>query len=459
MKITIATPHKNNFTPEYVTRLAFMLRRAPKDWELELFMRDTGNLFVERNNMFRHAQKRGCDYLLFIDTDMSFPLDGLARLIKTSQAYNCPVVCGLAIMRNQPFLPAVYHMDDKFMVHNITSIPSRPFEIDACGGAFTLISKEILDLFTPEVVKEWGQPFNIANIPDHPKSFQLGEDVSFCLRLKMMGKKIMCDPSVYCGHVGKRIYYLEEFPTAAKEDVEAVVDTRNGVDGFRGYGPASISVMFPSRNRPTQLAAALRSLVGTASSPERLEFIVRYDDDDEETGKALVELSAEMPVLALKGGRLGYVQLNHYYEEMALYAKGKWFLVFNDDALMRTMGWDDVIMEQPPHLLKPAHNHPEAGFNVFPVIPRKMYAVLGYFGLSSHVDTWFWELCRPLGLEKAIDVEIFHDRADLTGNNDDEVYRAREYTQDHMWSEAMIEVRGREIEKLRRAYGIERKEG
>jgi hypothetical protein len=33
-----------------------------------------------------------------------------------------------------------------------------------------------------------------------------GEDISFCLRVKELGKKMYCDSSVKMGHVGQFVY-------------------------------------------------------------------------------------------------------------------------------------------------------------------------------------------------------------------------------------------------------------
>ena len=59
---------------------------------------------------------------------------------------------------------------------------------------------------------------------------------------------------------------------------------------------------------------------------------------------------------------------------------------------------------------------------IFPIISRDIFEVLGHFG-GFPSDSWIHAVCNPLGVE-IIEEGIYaiHDRADVTGNNNDETY-------------------------------------
>ena len=49
-----------------------------------------------------------------------------------------------------------------------------------------------------EVKDKYGLPFSPI--------LGFGEDISFCMRLKELGKKMYCDPRAKLGHIGYKVY-------------------------------------------------------------------------------------------------------------------------------------------------------------------------------------------------------------------------------------------------------------
>jgi hypothetical protein len=169
---------------------------------------------------------------------------------------------------------------------------------------------------------------------------------------------------------------------------------------------------------------SIDSLLDNASAPHVVEILIAVDPDEQRYWRAC----------AFSGGsvwaapeRFGYARLHEYYNFLASKARGEWLMLWNDDARMRTAGWDDIIhgsaglQYSPMSVLWPQVNHAEGG-NLFPVWPRWWADTMGYVSLASNIDVWVSEIARRLGVEQRIPVEIFHDRADVTGGHDDQTF-------------------------------------
>lgn len=187
-----------------------------------------------------------------------------------------------------------------------------------------------------------------------------------------------------------------------------------------------ISVLCPSRGRPEALARALASLRNHAEHPYEFEFLVRLDRDDPRL--------AEYPE-SVVGEPLGYAGLNTYYHDLAERAQGDWLLLWNDDALMLTDDWDAMIGRRRAfRLLGPRCAEHDLPYSIVPVVPRRWFEKLGHLSLNTQIDAWLGAVAHELGIFRWLPVEITHDRADLTGNNDDATFAARDYQTETFYS-------------------------
>lgn len=184
---------------------------------------------------------------------------------------------------------------------------------------------------------------------------------------------------------------------------------------------AEISLTFTSRGRPEDLKDALWGLWDLADDPHSLEAIVAVDPDDEAT-QAAAELLPENFRLWVAPERYGYSHLHLYLNEIVKQARGTWLMWFNDDMRMQTRGWDTVIRNSQPGVLWPRANH-VGHANVCPIWPRAWTDATGYVSPNMHLDTWLQWAAEQLGCHYPVDIEIIHDRADVTGNHDDATYR------------------------------------
>ena len=205
-----------------------------------------------------------------------------------------------------------------------------------------------------------------------------------------------------------------------------------------------ISVLVPSRERPELLARSIESL-GDAD----LEVLVRVDDDD----PRLDDYRALPGIELIVGPHHGYGSLQHYYNELAERATSDWLFIWNDDCLMQTPDWLDIVLSYDGKMvvLNPNTNHDnwEIDMNVFPIFPRRMVELMGHLSLNSHNDSWIEYIGRDAGIMVRVPIVIHHDRADLTGQNDDETYAAREENKDHFRSEEMVRARARDVQAIR----------
>jgi hypothetical protein len=205
-----------------------------------------------------------------------------------------------------------------------------------------------------------------------------------------------------------------------------------------------ISVLIPSRQRPDLLARSIHSL-----GEGDLEVLVRVDEDDPRRESYLALPNLDVIV----GPHHGYGSLQHYYNELADRATGDWLLIWNDDCLMQTPDWRDVVRSYDGKMavLNPKTNHDnwEIDMNVFPILPRKMVELMGHLSLNNHNDSWIEYVARDAGIMVRVPITIFHDRADLTGQNDDDTYARRQMGKDHFRSPQMVRARERDIQVIR----------
>ena len=199
-----------------------------------------------------------------------------------------------------------------------------------------------------------------------------------------------------------------------------------------------ISILLPTRKRTQAVVKSIGSLLANAADTSRIEILVAYDNDDEESREFFAETwfpyigqcSATSKVFETE--RFGYLRLYKYVNFLAEQATGDWIMFWNDDALMLTENWDDEIVKHDGWfglLRMPCvtMNHP---FALFPIIPREWIDVFGRVSPVNHSDWWIYNVTAPAGRLLNLPVQVYHDRADVTGNNNDETFREQSYAAD-----------------------------
>ena len=78
-------------------------------------------------------------------------------------------------------------------------------------------------------------------------------------------------------------------------------------------------------------------------------------------------------------------------------------------------------------LLAPRDNHDGHPYAIFPIVPKDWFMLMGHLSQNAQNDAWLSHIAYMLDIFQRIDVEFIHDRADITGNNDDETFQNRKY--------------------------------
>lgn len=193
-----------------------------------------------------------------------------------------------------------------------------------------------------------------------------------------------------------------------------------------------IAMLLATRGRTDMLGRSIRSLVELADDISRVQLMFAFDDDDEVGFKYFTDDlkpwmdEQKVNYTAMRFKRMGYVNLHKYNNAMAKQTDAKWLVIWNDDAVMQSKGWDSTIMSYYGEfklLSFKTHNmHP---YSIFPIVPRAWYDLLGYISPHPTQDGWVSQQAYMLDIYQRIDVDVLHDRFDLTGNNNDDIFANR----------------------------------
>lgn len=162
-----------------------------------------------------------------------------------------------------------------------------------------------------------------------------------------------------------------------------------------------VTAMCPTRGRTRMLEESLTTLVGNARDRSRIEVLIRCDEDDVDTQHWL-QSRPELFSRAIIGPRgKGYGDLHLMYDQMCHQAKGKYLMMWNDDALMLTRDWDDEIAlrgdrdDLPLYLDTKVKNGQMEHQYTFPIVHRLYHEILGRYSQSAHSDTYIYEVLQP----------------------------------------------------------------
>ena len=190
MKVLIAVPCMDQVPAPFCQSLALL----QKTGECTLAMQSGSLVYTSRNALATKAIQMEADYVFWLDSDMVFKPDTLIRMMETLQKNDLDILTGLYFRRVPPYSPVLFEkieMDGEACDYaEFKTIPDGLFEVGACGFGCVLMKTDVFF----DVQSKYGNMFApIGNT---------GEDVAFCWRARQCGYKIICDPSVECGHVG-----------------------------------------------------------------------------------------------------------------------------------------------------------------------------------------------------------------------------------------------------------------
>ena len=190
MKILIAVPCMDQVPAPFCQSLA----QIQKTGECVLAMKSGSLIYTSRNDLATQAIQIDADYVMWFDSDMVFKPDTMVRMLDTMQKNDIDILTGLYFRRVPPYSPVLFDKlemrGEACLWSEFKTIPEGLFEVGGCGFGCVLMKTDVFF----DVQSRFGNMFApIANT---------GEDLAFCWRARNCGYKIVCDPSVICGHVG-----------------------------------------------------------------------------------------------------------------------------------------------------------------------------------------------------------------------------------------------------------------
>jgi GT2 family glycosyltransferase len=191
MKTLIAVPCMDQVPAPFCQSLA----QLQKEGECVLAMKSGALIYTSRNDLAMSAIQMEADYVMWFDSDMVFRPDTMVRMLKTARENDIDILTGLYFRRVPPYTPVLF---DKLELRtkNIVAwsefkkIPEGLFEVGGCGFGCVLMNTGVF----LDIQGKFGNMF--APMGNN------GEDIAFCIRARECGYKIICDPSILCGHVG-----------------------------------------------------------------------------------------------------------------------------------------------------------------------------------------------------------------------------------------------------------------
>jgi len=180
MKIATIVPN-DYFAPWDYVRSVFSLKG-----KYEFLTLQSCSLAYNRNGIWQRMKGNGD--LLFIDSDMVFTPEDVAKIEKHLETYD--IIGGLYQLTNGELAILDRVPGDYEFIKPKDGI----FEVGACGTGFMGISQRVID-------KLGDEPFNsvIEGNITH------GDDVSFCHRAREAGFKVFVDSDIRVGHIKTHI--------------------------------------------------------------------------------------------------------------------------------------------------------------------------------------------------------------------------------------------------------------
>lgn len=161
------------------------------------------NIFAGRNKLCKSALENNCQWLLMIDSDMTFPADSFERMF----AHGKDLTSALAFKKAYPYTPVIANRtgkDNDFSTYSIICnwVDNALIKVDGVGTAFLLINMD--------VVRKMEEPWFFHEWLPETKTI-LGSDYYFCAKAEKLGYPVWVDTSLKIGHIGEYNFGFEDY--------------------------------------------------------------------------------------------------------------------------------------------------------------------------------------------------------------------------------------------------------
>lgn len=206
-KVLVAVPCFDMLASDFCFSLAAMIAYARAEYTV-VDLRGS-DIVGARNTAATQAITEGYSHLMFLDSDMHFPADTVARLL----AHGKPVVGATYIRRCEPYNLLGKPVADRWSDEPLVEAEEMP------TGCL---------LISVAVLKKIGWPYFAFDYGENDGE-RTGEDIWFCRKWRETGGRIYCDTKLTreLGHVGVKRYTVRDgIEHIARKQMEA----RRGTD-------------------------------------------------------------------------------------------------------------------------------------------------------------------------------------------------------------------------------------
>jgi len=188
----------------------------------------TANIAKARNRLvdeFLHNPDfADCEWLWFCDTDMVFEPDTLLKMVARAVVNDIKIIGALCVIVGADGVaPTLFEADSTTITKLHIGLPEPAvLEVAATGTGCLLVHRSVF----AEMFERSGGSKNCwfgfdIRVGDEGTEWQLGEDVSFCLRAGEAGFKTYVDSTMHVGHhKGPRVWWpkdVEWYPMQSGE--------------------------------------------------------------------------------------------------------------------------------------------------------------------------------------------------------------------------------------------------
>lgn len=197
-----------------------------------------------------------------------------------------------------------------------------------------------------------------------------------------------------------------------------------------------ISILCPTRARPTELKRMIDSAFATAHSPDKIRILYFIGDDDPKLHEYPKDLKN---CIMFIGAPWSAVMASNYLAEKCreFVPETNLFMVGSDDIVFATPEWDKALEDNYAGLKNKIHVYSlrdsrDPKGTPHPILTREYVDAMGYFlppiFLHWFVDTWTTEIAKHNNcFTHLMDYLLVHEKPSDKGNPDETHSRIRKF--------------------------------
>lgn len=197
-QISICIPVRDFVTTQFSYSLANLTAHcASKSIPFQLNMLMGSEVAMQRQQLAEEALESGCTHILWLDSDMQFPVDILDIML----AHDKDIIALNYSTRVEPHKPVAFTNEDNLNDRLVSTTGIN--NVVAVGMGCMLVKRKVFDTMDlPYFSVEWNEDY--SNL--------MGEDLYFCNKARYFGFEVHVDNELSnkIAHVGSKSFYLKD---------------------------------------------------------------------------------------------------------------------------------------------------------------------------------------------------------------------------------------------------------